>query len=201
MRTGKMTVTGESKTQRRPKKLPKALSKADILTIINKAKRERKRDYILLETLWRTGMRVAELVNLKKCDVKDGYIIVREGKGKQDRTIPLDKTLDTILGLYIDGLKGGEQTKLFDMTTRNVQHICHKYSPYHFATQGDKTVRTYEAHPHTYRHSFAVNWIREGGNIRALQKILGHKHLDTTAIYLDLTAEDLKAEMEKVSFE
>jgi integrase/recombinase XerD len=70
----------------------------------------------------------------------------------------------------------------------SIRNIVHKY-------QGDEDV-----HPHPLRHSFAVYCLKQGVNIRALQKILGHSNLDTTAIYLDLIADDLKTEMKKIQW-
>lgn len=198
-----MTSTGEAGQQRTPQKLPKFLEKEKILKILDKAKKTRTRDYIFLETLWRTGIRVDEIVDIKKSDIKeDGTLLIR-GKGKKERMIPLEKNLETILRLYMDSLSGGEQTRLFDFTTRTARNICYKYSPFHTKKipRFRKHIKVYEAHPHTFRHSFAVNWIKCGGNLRSLQKILGHSRLETTSIYLDLTAQDLKEDMEKVDFE
>ena len=81
-------------------KLPKYLEKREIAAILNKAKQHRYRDYIILLTLWRTGMRNSELVNLRKKDIMDSTIIIRGGKGDKDRVIPLENELGNLLGLY-----------------------------------------------------------------------------------------------------
>ena len=69
-----------------------------------------------------------------------------------------------------------------------MRNITHRY-------QGELDV-----HPHTFRHSFAVHCLKSGVNIRALQKMLGHSDLNTTAVYLDLIGEDIKDDYKKVQW-
>lgn len=171
------------KGSKTPKKLPKYLPKAEILSILDKAKNDNRRNYLILLTLWRTGLRVSELVNLRKRDIKDGNIFVMQGKGKKDRVIPLEKELDATWGFYLDGLS--PKDRVFNMTDRNVRYIVKRYS---------------DAHPHTFRHSFAVYTLKAGMNIRSLQKILGHENLETTAEYLDVIGKDVKTDFEKVEW-
>jgi len=89
--------------------LPRYCTKEVISNILDKAKKDRYRNYILLLTLWRTGLRVSELVNLKKQDIADNAIMVRQGKGKKDRRVRLESELGNILGLYMDRLKPRDQ--------------------------------------------------------------------------------------------
>lgn len=169
------------------KTLPKYLTKEEISNILDHAKRSRYRDYILLLTLWRTGIRNSEVVNLKKQDIQNDTIIIRQGKGRKDRVIPLEPELGNLLGLFSDRLK--QRDTLFDITTRQVRNIVYKYTP-------DEL----DASPHTFRHSFAVYCLKNGMNIRSLQKILGHSDLSTTEVYLDIVAEDIKDDFKKVDW-
>jgi len=169
------------------KQLPKYISKEEIMNILDKAKKDRYRYYVLLLTLWRTGMRNSDIVNLKKQDIKDNTIIVRQGKGKKDRVIPLESELGNLLGLFIDRLK--PRDKLFPISQRQVRNIVYKYSP-------DEL----DVHPHTFRHSFAVHCLKSGMNIRTLQRILGHTSLTTTQVYLDLVGKDIVDDFEKVNW-
>lgn len=173
------------------KKLPKYISIEEISNILDKAKKEQKkhsyRNYIILMILARTGMRVKELINLKKQDIQDNCIIVREGKGKKDRMIPLEGELGNLLGLYSDRLK--PRDKLFSLSVRQLRNIVYKYSPPGF-----------DVHPHTLRHSFAVHCLKSGMNIRNLQKILGHSNLNTTQVYLDLVGKDVIDDFGKVEW-
>lgn len=162
----------------RSKALPKYISKGEIMNILERARKHRYRNYILLLTLWRTGMRVSEITNLRKQDIRTNTIIVRQGKGKKDRVIPLETELDHLLGLYADQMK--PRDKLFKMSERQVRNIVKRYSP-----------EELDVHPHTFRHSFAVHCLKNGMNIRTLQKILGHSSLTTTQVYLDIIGQDV----------
>ncbi len=172
-----------------PKTLPKYISKEEISSMLERAKNEGKkfsyRNYIILMTLSRTGLRANELVNLRKKDIAEKTIIVRQGKGKKDRVIPLDKELSGLLGLYVDRLT--PKDRVFDMTGRQVRNIVYKYAP-----------DGLDVHPHTLRHSFAVQCLQSGINLRSLQKILGHSNLNTTSVYLDLVGQDVIDDFEKV---
>ena len=169
------------------KTLPKYISKEEIMNILDKAKKDRYRNYILLLTLSRTGLRVSEIIKLCKNDVDEHTITVRDGKGKKDRVIPLEGELSNLLGLYMDSMK--PRDKLFPLSTRQVRNIVYKYSP-----------EGLDVHPHTLRHSFAVHCLKGGMNIRSLQKILGHSSLTTTQEYLDLVGQDLVDDFRKVEW-
>jgi len=159
--------------------------------MIDKARNEQKkhsqRNFIILMTLARTGMRVSDLVNLKKQDITRTNIIIRQGKGKKDRVVPLEKELSYLLGLFTDAMK--PRDKVFTMSDRQVRNIVYKYAP-----------EGMDVHPHTLRHSFAVHCLKEGMNIRSLQKILGHSNLNTTAVYLDVVGADIQEDFGKVTW-
>lgn len=171
----------------KPKSLPKYISKEEISDILDKAKKSRYRDYILLLTLWRTGMRVSEIVELKKMDIVDGTIIVRDSKHHKDRVIPLESELGNLLGLFSDSMK--PRDILFPLSERQIRNIVYNYSP------NDLNV-----HPHTFRHSFAVYCLKKGMNLRTLQKILGHSSLTTTQVYLDIVGKDIKDDFGRVEW-
>jgi len=170
-----------------PKTLPKYISKEEISNMMDKAKKDRYRNYIILLTLSRTGMRVSELVNLRKRDIVDNTIIVRQGKGKKDRVVPLESELENILGLYADAKS--PRDKLFLLTDRQIRNIVGKYAP-----------DGLNVHPHTLRHSFAVHCLKQGMNIRSLQKILGHSSLTTTQVYLDVVGKDVADDFRGVTW-
>jgi integrase/recombinase XerD len=167
------------------KELPKYITNEEISTMLDKAKKDRYRNYILILLMSRTGIRISEVVKLKKKDIIDNTLIVRQGKGKKDRAIPLEHELSNILGLFMDNLT--PNAKLFPLSDRQVRNIVYKYAP-----------KGLEVHPHTLRHSFAVHCLKNGMNIRNLQKILGHNNLTTTQVYLDVTGADVKDDFNKV---
>jgi len=170
-----------------PKKLPKYITQEEIMKMLDKAKKDRYRNYILLLTMSRTGMRVSDVVNLRKRDVGEKNIIIRQGKGKKDRVIPLQRELSNILGVFMDNLK--PKAKLFPISDRQVRNVVYKYAP-----------DGLDVHPHTIRHSFAVHCLKQGMNIRSLQKILGHSNLTTTQVYLDVVGQDVAEDFEKVEW-
>ena len=168
-----------------PKTLPKYVEKEVINEMLEAAKNHKMRNYIMLLTLWKTGIRASELINLKKIDIKSDCIEIRLGKGKKDRIVPLADDLSNILALFTDNM--GKSDFLFSIGRRQLQNIVHTYE-----SEG------FNVHPHTMRHSFAVFCLKSGMNLRSLQKILGHGSLSTTAIYLDLVAKDVKDDFKKV---
>jgi len=126
----------------RPITLPKFIGKEEISGMLDKAKTEGKkfsyRNYIILMSLSRTGMRAEEIVKLRKRDITEKTIIVRQGKGKKDRVIPLERELSGLLGLYTDRLT--PKDRVFDMTSRQIRNIVYKYAP-----------DGHDVHPHTLR--------------------------------------------------
>ncbi len=176
-----------------PKKLPKYLRKDEIRKLLDSPPREKTRDRLILRILYRCGLRVSELVNLKIEDVDftEGMITIRGGKGDKDRVVPIDNhTLDLIEFYIVDADQGymilserGEP-----LSTRQVERIVKKY-----AKSADIKKNVY---PHMLRHSFAVHCLKAGMNLRSVQKMLGHSSLTTTQIYLDLTGEDIKQDYE-----
>jgi len=179
-----MAYRGEST----PKRLPKYLMESVILEILHEAKKHNRRNYLMLLILWRTGIRISELVKLEKRDFREDIIFIRLGKGKKDRTVPLDMKLNDIVGFYTDGINPNE--KLFHISDRQVRNIINKYSK----------PKGIHAYPHIFRHSYAVHCLKNGMNLRSLQKILGHKNLNTTEIYLDIVGEDIQDDFRKVKF-
>jgi len=169
-----------------PKKLPKYITKEEIIMILDAAKKDSYRNYIMLLTMWRTGVRRSEVISIQKRDIIDGMLEVRDGKGHKDRVIPLENELENLLGLFSDRLRPND--KLFPMSNRNVDYIVEKYR------------HRDDISAHTFRHSFAVYCLKNGMNLRTLQKILGHSSLTTTQIYLDIAGTDLKDDFGKVDW-
>jgi integrase len=129
---------------KKPKKLPKYLTKTKIDEMLEQARNDNKRNYLILLTLWRTGIRNQELVNLKKRDIKfeENRIIIHWGKGNKDRLIPLDKTLGDLLSYHTGDMSLDDL--VFPLSTAQVRNIVHRY-------EGNEVMK-----PHSYRHSFVV---------------------------------------------
>ncbi|MDO8261193.1 MAG: tyrosine-type recombinase/integrase [Candidatus Magasanikbacteria bacterium] len=160
------------------------------------------RDRVILETLFSTGLRVAELAALN-CDqfrinsgTKELEIAV-VGKGGKVRTVYfsertikflrmyLAKRHDADEALFINYKPGIEKTNLpRRLTTKSVEEIVKKY----VKITGLPVMAT----PHTLRHSFATDLLSEGADIRLVQEFLGHKNIATTQIYTHVTNKQLR---------
>jgi len=134
-------------------------------------------------TLLDTGLRVSELVSLRPEDVRwqEGTIVVHGkggpyGKKSKLRVVPLTERVRTLLErqFAIQNDMG--------ISKRTAQRIVKKVA--------DRARITRKVSAHVLRHTFAVNSIRKGISLPALQKVLGHDHLETTAIYLNYAPED-----------
>lgn len=160
------------------------------------------RDRAILETLFSTGLRVAELVALNrdqlkiKDKTKDLEIAVI-GKGQKVRTVYFsERAIDWIRkylntrqdvdeSLFINYKPGIEKTNLSRrLTTKSIEDIVKKY----VKIAGLPVMAT----PHTLRHSFATDLLAEGVDLRLVQEFLGHRNIATTQIYTHVTNKQLK---------
>jgi len=150
----------------------------------------RLRDYLIIRLLWKTGMRVSELVNMEVnwIDFEEKMITVF-GKGKKWRRTPVDGESLMHLKQYFKD-KNIKNGRIFNITRNRVFQIVRDIS--------EKAEIKRDVHPHTLRHSYAINYLMKGGNLRNLQLNLGHSDLNVTAKYLQVTARDRKDEYEKI---
>lgn len=160
-----------------------------------------RRDKAILELLFSTGLRVSELAGLNRSDInlKTREISVL-GKGKRVRVVFISDNAAAALATYLDqridefkplfiryaGRKGlvdkvGEDLRL---TPRSIQRLVKKYAR--------KAGLAIDPTPHTLRHTFATDLLREGADLRAVQEMLGHKNVSTTQIYTHITNPQLK---------
>lgn len=156
------------------------------------------RDRTLLEVLYATGIRKAELRNLTvdAVNLEEELLTVRRGKGKKDRVVPLSSIACQYLENYIKAirpelLKSRDTDKLFisirDGLPIGVHGIKHIINQYVRKLRLKKHVTC-----HLWRHSCATHLLKNNANLRHVQEMLGHKSLATTERYLRLTITDLK---------
>jgi len=163
------------------------------------------RDRAILELLFSSGLRVSELVGLDKdhINLKRREFMVR-GKGQKDRPIfispaaakwlshYLEKREDNVKPLFVrySGSKKVDLSGDFHrLTARSVQRLVARYALLAGITK--------HVSPHTLRHSFATDLIMNGGDLRAVQAMLGHSNIATTQIYTHVTDPHLRAIHEK----
>ncbi|EIJ40861.1 site-specific recombinase XerD [Galbibacter orientalis DSM 19592] len=166
----------------RPKRavsIPNVLSKSEVLNIIQSPKNIKHR--AILHTIYGSGLRISELLNLRVADVHSdqGYLFIKDSKGKKDRKTILPKQLLVLLRAYYKGYKPSYW--LFEGQTGG------KYSTASIRSIFRKAVDDTNSNPwatvHTLRHSFATHCIENNINIRHLQNMLGHNSPKTTEIY------------------
>lgn len=181
-----------------PRRLPKALD-VDEMSRLLKAPDVRDkfglRDRAMLETLYATGLRVSELINIKMDDLnlKMGFLRC-VGKGDKERIVPIGEIAIECIGAYVERVRGelsnGERSEYLFLTKRGAPmsrvmfwKIIKKYAL--------EAGITRELTPHTLRHSFAVHLLERGADLRSLQEMLGHASIGTTQIYTHVTRDYL----------
>ncbi len=194
------------RTPKQGKRLPKAVSMEQIeKLLITPSDRDvlGLRDRAMLETLYSTGLRVSELVDLNFEDLDEpGECLRVRGKGKRERMVPLGSHAMAAVKRYALMVRGDARfagqwapevtTKpLFlnkhggRMSSRSVRRKLDKYLK--------EAGLDPKISPHTLRHSFATHLLENGADLRSVQELLGHQSLSTTQVYTHLTAQRLKA--------
>lgn len=184
------------KNLKQPKNLVKFVPENDInkVSFENSDEYAIKRDELLFEILYQTGIRKAELIGLRDQDVDRLEMRIKVlGKRNKERFIPVSRELlemtehyqalrDECFGVHADRLllndKGEEMTPYF------------VYNKVHRMLEGVTSLR--QKSPHVLRHTFATHLLDEGASLVAIQKLLGHTDLATTQVYAHNTIEQLK---------
>ena len=183
------------------RKLPDVLSVYEINQIIDAidlSKPEAHRNRAIIETLYGSGLRVSELINLKISNIYfDMGFIKITGKGNKERLVPLGDVAHKQIKIYHDEIrvhlkigKGFEDILFLNRRGKKLSRIMI------FNIVKDLTSKAgikKNIHPHTFRHSFATHLIEGGADLRAVQEMLGHESITTTEIYTHLDKEYLKS--------
>ena len=192
-----------------PKKrrtLPVALTVNEVNNLLEQPDTKKNlglRDRALLETLYATGIRVSELINLKFTDLHEELKLVKIfGKGSKERLIPISEVALTWIDSYKEKvrdpliLKIGKNTDFIFLNSRGssltrqavwqiIKHYCKMAG-----IQKNVT-------PHTLRHTFATHLLENGADLRVVQEILGHSDISTTQIYTNLSQKHILQVYEK----
>jgi len=181
------------------KKIPDVLSLNEVYALLAQPDIRDKqgiRDKAILETLYATGMRVSEAVNLKIDNVNLDIGFLRcIGKGNKERIIPLGKKAITSIKRYLEAsrprfLKKGSSEFLFlnrfgkKISRQSLWKIIKRYAK---EARIKKPIR-----PHILRHSFATHLLERGADLRSVQEMLGHSDISTTQIYTHINKDRLK---------
>ena len=165
------------------KYIQEVLSEADLSLLFGSC--TRMRELALLHLLFDSGLRSNEVCGLKLSDFDRLHrCFTVTGKGDKKRTLPYSPDLRKTLADYFKSEARMPSVYLFEnrqndgtpITVRGVQYIVKE------VLKRSKLKR--EVHPHTFRHSFAVHHINNGGNLLRLQSLMGHEDIETTLHYL-----------------
>lgn len=175
----------------RPKKekvLPKVLSKEEVKALL-KASEVNEKHYLILMLLYGGGLRVGELIQLRKEDLElDRKLLrIRQGKGKKDRYTLLPLQVLDRLSRYLSVSGSGEYVFGGQFGGRysssSIQQFTRKY--------GREAGIKKRIHPHMLRHSFATHLLEGGTDLRYIQQLLGHNSSKTTEIYTHVSSKHL----------
>lgn len=203
LREGLITDNPTSKIQspKNVKRLPVVVEDEKLNAMLNSDEVfgddfEGVRDKLVLEILFGTGIRLAELVGLKEQDI-DIYndTIKVLGKRNKERIVPINHELKLLLEQYID-LKKNQNfdnisvtlivtNKGSDVYPKFIYLIVHKYLSY-ISTQNKRS-------PHVLRHTFATSLLNRGADLNAIKELLGHANLSATQVYTHNSVERLKS--------
>jgi integrase/recombinase XerD len=174
---------------KKPRRLPAVLSRAEVVALFAGLPDNRLR--LLVRAAYACGLRVAEVVHLRVADIDSQrrVVHVRQGKGRKERLVPLSPLLLEELRAYWrryrphDWLFPGQQPG---------QPVCigtvqRAFSQVVRRLHGSKKVSM-----HTLRHSYATHQLEAGVDVVTLQRLLGHRHLQTTALYLHVSTAQLQ---------
>ncbi|MBN2568386.1 MAG: tyrosine-type recombinase/integrase [Deltaproteobacteria bacterium] len=159
------------------------------------------RDYAIAAMLFGTGLRISELLELKVSDInfENGQVKVN-GKGSRERWVYMSPKVYKVLLKY--KLQWRKQAAASDylFTDGQGNQLNRSYIEHRFHHYGIKAAITgVRCSPHTLRHSFAVNYLRNGGDVFTLQRILGHSTLEMTRHYAELADSDVERQQKAFS--
>jgi len=157
------------------------------------------RDRALMLVLLDTGVRASELtaLNMRDYEPKRGQMIIHHGKGDKKRVVFVGTAAKQALWKYLASRPGAKQDDpLF--ITRTGQPL-HRAALRLMIERAGLRAGVPDAGVHRFRHTFAINFLRNGGNLLALQDLLGHERLDTVRIYAKMAEIDLERQQKDAS--
>ena len=186
---------------RRP--LPKVLSVAEVDDLLTIAEAEANADvsdqkravalrlYVLLELLYATGMRVSELVSLKRAALmRDAAFLTVRGKGNKERVVPVNDRARDAVRAYIATLDPGPW--LFPASGEEGYLSRQVFARELKGLAGRAGISSTRVAPHVLRHAFASHLLAGGADLRVVQMLLGHADISTTQIYTHVLDEKLR---------
>ena len=196
------TLLPSPKTRR---KLPDVLSFEEIeqmIAQIDLSKPEGGRNKAILETMYSSGLRVTEAINLKiSCLYLDVGFIRVVGKGDKERLVPIGSDAIKYIKLYKDTIRvhqtpAKDHEDILFLNNRG-KALSRVMIFYIIKDLIKKAGITKSISPHSFRHSFATHLVEGGADLRAVQEMLGHESITTTEIYTHLNREFLRDTLDR----
>ena len=197
----------ETQKKHKGRKLPKVLSPKMIEALfepINLKCKTGLRNRVAFEVMLNAGLRVAEVCDLQKSsiDFEENMIHVQNGKGGTDRNIPIGSASCLREWLQKWDEKRPQESRFFFCSLKGTQLI-----PRYFNTVlhrlSEKTgvylqddLEQIPVSNHKLRHTCATTWLKNGFSLPEIQRLLGHKSINTTMIYLDVSMDDIRAKID-----
>jgi len=190
----------EMELPKREKRLPKhTLTAEEAEQIMNQpdvTTLDGLRDRAMLEVLYSTGIRRAELIGLSLADVNQsaGILAIRQGKGRKDRFVPIGERALLWIDKYIEEARtardAGTGPLFTDETGQELDpHRVSRAVKKYITNSGEGK----DGRCHLFRHTMATLMLENGADIRFIQQMLGHAHLSTTEIYTHVAIHKLKS--------
>lgn len=178
------------------KKLPKFVEEKSLNLLLEKLEFsddfEGKRDKLILDVFYQTGIRQAELIGLTLKDVNFSQNQIKVlGKRNKERIIPVSpKLLETINAYVAYRISGSDENLLLTSSGKKlypklVYNIVHKYL--------SKVTTLSQRSPHVLRHSFATHMLNNGAELNSIKELLGHVNLSATQVYTHNSMEKIKS--------
>jgi len=203
------TTTIDSPKQERT--LPKTLTEAEVDTLISTAAQgggaDSKRLVCLLEMIYATGLRVSELVGLPMSAIgEDTQFLMVVGKGGRERMVPMSDPAQKALQDYVavrdkfiaEDDNGSQAQWLFPSRTSQSGHLTRqRFAQLLKDLSEEAGMPDGKVSPHILRHAFATHLLKNGADLRSVQKMLGHADIATTQIYTHIIGENAKKTVEE----
>jgi integrase/recombinase XerD len=191
--------TGRLRPPKPPRRLPKALTIAQVESLLNAPPSDDPiglRDRALLELMYATGARVSEAIGLDVDDLTHGDVIRLRGKGSKERIVPVGSFARAAVDAYLTRVRpalaarGSATPKLF-LGARGAP-LSRQSAWLVIQSAAERAQLSAHVSPHTLRHSFATHLLQGGADVRVVQELLGHASVTTTQIYTHVSVDALR---------